>query len=135
MQPGFAIFIGIIVLAAVVWGVYWAVTKYRSSNNTSDASEDNGEDNNTTNSNTNKNNDNKGNNTNNGGDGNNGESGCPDVSDNVLPACEMERRREENGRTYCPRGVCGEGLEAVPDFKTAYMICVPKGKGVQEACP
>ena len=62
-------------------------------------------------------------------------SSCPDVSDNVLPACELERRRPEAGRTYCKRGVCGKGLKAVPDLYTAYMICVPEGKSVDEACP
>lgn len=60
---------------------------------------------------------------------------CPDVSDNVLPQCELERRRPEAGRTYCRRGVCGPGLEAVPDAVTAYTICVPEGKTVEEACP
>lgn len=64
-----------------------------------------------------------------------GSSSCPDVSDNILPACEMERRRPEAGRTYCKRGVCGKGLKAVPDPYTAYMICVPEGKSVDEACP
>jgi len=64
-----------------------------------------------------------------------GASSCPDVSGNVLPACEMERRRPEAGRTYCKRGVCGKGLKAVPDLYTAYMICVPEGKTVDEACP
>ena len=62
-------------------------------------------------------------------------SSCPDVSDNILPACELERRRPEAGRTYCKRGVCGKGLKAVPDLYTAYMICVPEGKSVDEACP
>lgn len=61
--------------------------------------------------------------------------GCPNVSGRVLPACELERRRPEAGRTYCPRGVCGPGLVAVPDDVTAYTICVPKGKSVAEACP
>jgi len=132
MQPGVAIFIGIVVVAIAVWGVYWAVTKYKSSNSgtntTNDTEENDGGNNTTENTNT-------GNDSGNINGGNTEGSGCPDVSDNVLPACEMERRREESGRTYCQRGVCGEGLEAVPDFKTAYMICVPKGKSVQEACP
>lgn len=61
--------------------------------------------------------------------------GCPNVSDRVLPACELQRRRPEAGRTYCPRGVCAAGLEAVPDDVTAYTICVPEGKSVAEACP
>lgn len=64
-----------------------------------------------------------------------GAMGCPDVSGNVLPVCGLERRRPEAGRTYCKRGVCAPGLEAVPDVKTAYTICVPKGKAVEEACP
>lgn len=62
-------------------------------------------------------------------------SSCPNVSGNVLPACALERRRPEAGRTYCKRGVCGPGLEAVPDVKTAYTICVPKGTPVEQACP
>jgi len=68
-----------------------------------------------------------------GGPNDNG--GCPDVTDNVLPACELERRRDEAGRSYCPRGVCGEGLVAVPDFKTAYTICVPQGARLEDVCP
>lgn len=77
---------------------------------------------------------NGGNGGNNNGGNNNGGSRCPDVSSRVLPACEMERRRPEGGRTYCPRGVCAEGLEPVPDFATAYMICVPKGESAESAC-
>jgi hypothetical protein len=74
---------------------------------------------------------------NNGGNagGPNDSGGCPDVTDNVLPACELERRRDEAGRSYCPRGVCGEGLVAVPDFKTAYTICVPQGARLEDVCP
>lgn len=67
--------------------------------------------------------------------GSNDSGGCPDVTDNVLPACELERRRDEAGRSYCPRGVCGEGLVAVPDFKTAYTICVPQGARLEDVCP
>lgn len=62
-------------------------------------------------------------------------SNCPDVSGRVLPQCELERRRPESGRRYCPRGVCAEGLTPVPDFKTAYMICVPEGQSAEQACP
>jgi hypothetical protein len=64
-----------------------------------------------------------------------GAMGCPNVSGNVLPVCGLERRRPEAGRTYCKRGVCAPGLEAVPDSKTAYTVCVPRGKTVEEACP
>mgnify|MGYP006352410321 CR=1 FL=1 len=60
---------------------------------------------------------------------------CPNVSSRILPACELERRRPEMGRTYCPRGVCAEGLKAVPDTKTAYMICIPQDSTVEVACP
>lgn len=81
--------------------------------------------------------DNAGGSNNNGGNagGSNDNGGCPDVTDNVLPACELERRRDEAGRSYCPRGVCGEGLVAVPDFKTAYTICVPQGARLEDVCP
>lgn len=128
MQPAVVLFFGSVAIVAVVWFVYWLVTKYAPKpkvNNNNGGDNNNG-----------GNNNNGG--DNNGGDNNNGASNgsaCPDVSDNVLPACEMERRRDEGDRSYCPRGVCGEGLVAVPDFKTAYMICVPEGKGVEEACP
>jgi len=61
--------------------------------------------------------------------------GCPNVSKNILPKCELQRRRPEAGRTYCPRGVCAKGLEPVEDFKTAYMICIPKGSDVETECP
>lgn len=78
---------------------------------------------------------NAGGSNNNAGGSNNNAGGCPDVTDNVLPACELERRRDEAGRSYCPRGVCGEGLVAVPDFKTAYTICVPQGAKLEDVCP
>lgn len=119
MQPAVALFLTLIVLLGLVWGVYWIYTKVTTKANEKPEPEPEP---------------NNGGGNNNGGNNNNG-GGCPDVSDNVLPACEMQRRREEAGRTYCPRGVCAEGLEAVPDFKTAYMICVPKGQTVEDACP
>lgn len=86
-------------------------------------------------SNNNANNNAGGSNNNGNGGSNNNTGGCPDVTDNVLPACELERRRDEAGRSYCPRGVCGEGLVAVPDFKTAYTICVPQGARLEDVCP
>lgn len=121
MQPAVALFFSLVVLTLLVWGGYWAYTVLTGKANNKPAPEPNGG-----NENGNKNGD---------GNGNNNDGRCPDVSDNVLPACEMERRREEAGRSYCPRGVCAEGLEALPDFKTAYMICVPKGQTVEQACP
>lgn len=115
MQPAVALFFTLIVMGLLAWGGYWAYTKLTAPAKEKPEPEPE---------------------PNNGGNnGKNNGGGCPDVSDNVLPACEMERRREEAGRTYCPRGVCAEGLEAVPDFKTAYMICVPKGQTVEDACP
>jgi hypothetical protein len=122
MQPAVTLFFSLVVLALLVWGGYWAYTVLTGKANNKPAPEPNGG---------NGDEDEDGNEDGNG----NEDGGCPDVSDNVLPACEMERRREEAGRTYCPRGVCGEGLEALPDFKTAYMICVPKGQTVEQACP
>lgn len=133
MQRGTLIFVALLALFLAAWGVYAAVAYFRGGSPPKDPDEPN----NPTKPN-NGNGNNGGNNSNGNGNnsgGNNGNGGCPDVTKNVLPACELERRQDEGDRSYCPRGVCAEGLVAVPDTKTAYTICIPEGKGVEEVCP
>ena len=133
MQKGALFFIGLLVLFFAAWGIYAAVAYFRGSPAKDPVEPNNNEDNNGDNNANNGGGNNGGNND--GGNGGNNNTGCPDVSKNILPACELERRQDEGDRSYCPRGVCAEGLIAVPDTKTAYTICIPEGKGVEEACP
>jgi hypothetical protein len=138
MQRDVLVFGALVVLFAVGMGVALVVQYFTGGNGKGNAGGSNnkgkGKDNAGGSNNSGKN---AGGSNNKGGNagGSNNKGGCPDVTDNVLPACELERRRDEAGRSYCPRGVCGEGLVAVPDFKTAYTICVPQGARLEDVCP
>lgn len=60
--------------------------------------------------------------------------------DKILPACQLAQRFPEDSRSegrlyFCPRGVCGPGLQRVADKFTNYWICVPTGQDVEVACP